>query len=63
MFQVNPLLGKNQALFFSTDKSKNLKCRRLQFLFGSLRASISFQKQFLSHFGKIVYYYFCLKIS
>ena len=28
---------KNQALFFSTDKSKKLKCRLLQFLFGALR--------------------------
>ena len=43
MFQVNPLLArqrihmKNQALFSSKDKSKNLKCRLLQFLFGALR--------------------------
>ena len=38
MFRVNPLLGmKNQALFFSKDKSKNLKCRLLQFLYGALR--------------------------
>ena len=28
---------KNQALFSSTDKSKQLKCRLLQFLFGALR--------------------------
>ena len=28
---------KNQALFFSEDKSKKLKCRLLQFLFGALR--------------------------
>ena len=28
---------KNQALFSSTDKSKKLKCRLLQFLFGNLR--------------------------
>ena len=28
---------KNQALFFSKDKSKKLKCRLLQFLFGALR--------------------------
>ena len=26
---------KNQALFFSKDKSKKLKCRLLQYLFGS----------------------------
>ena len=45
MFQVNPLLGrvaeesheKNQALFSLKDKSKKLKCRLLQFLFGALR--------------------------
>ena len=42
MFQVNPLLGrihmkKNQALFSSKGKSKKLKCRLLQFLFGALR--------------------------
>ena len=28
---------KNQALFSSKDKSKKLKCRLLQFLFGDLR--------------------------
>ena len=28
---------KNQALFSSIDKSKKLKCRLLQFLFGALR--------------------------
>ena len=27
---------KNQALFSSKDKSKNFKCRLLQFLFGAL---------------------------
>ena len=46
MFQVNPLLSrgliaeihmKNQDLFSSKDKSKKLKCRQLQFLFGALR--------------------------
>ena len=31
---------KNQALFSSKDKNKNLKCRRLQFLFGALRVNI-----------------------
>ena len=30
---------KNQALFSSKDKSKKLKCRLLQFLFGALRVS------------------------
>ena len=40
---------KNQALFSSKDKNKNLKCRLLQFLFGALRVNaphISFQ-----HYG------------
>ena len=31
---------KNQALFSSKDKSKKLKCRLLQFLFGALRLTI-----------------------
>ena len=30
---------KNQALFSSNDKSENLKCRLLQFLFGTLRVN------------------------
>ena len=30
---------KNQALFPSKDKSKKLKCRLLQFLFGTLRVN------------------------
>ena len=34
---------KNQALFCSKDKSKKLKCRLLQFLFGALRV-----KQYLT---------------
>ena len=33
---------KNQALFSSKDKSKKLKCRLLQFLFGALRVNIVF---------------------
>ena len=32
---------KNQALFSSKDKSKKLKCRLLQFLFGALRVKRS----------------------
>ena len=32
---------KNQALFSSKDKSKNLKCRLLQFLFGALGVKFS----------------------
>ena len=31
---------KNHALFSLKDKSKKLKCRLLQFLFGALRANI-----------------------
>ena len=31
---------KNQALFSLKDKSEKLKCRLLQFLFGTLRAKI-----------------------
>ena len=31
---------KNQALFSSNDKSKKLKCRQLQFLFGALRVNV-----------------------
>ena len=32
---------KNQALFSSEGKSKKLKCRLLQVLFGALRVNIS----------------------
>ena len=41
MFQVNPqrIHTKNQALFSSKDKSKRLKSRLLQFLFGALRVN------------------------
>ena len=38
---------KNQALFSSKDKSKNLKCRLLQFLFGALRVSFIFDNVYL----------------
>ena len=31
---------KNQALFSSKDKSKKIKCRLLQFLFGALRVNL-----------------------
>ena len=33
---------KNQASFSSKDRSKKLKCRLLQFLFGALRVNIKF---------------------
>ena len=45
MFQVNPLLARQrihlkiQALFSLKDKSKNLKCRLLQVLFGAFRVN------------------------
>ena len=32
---------KNQALFSLKDKNKKLKCRLLQFLFGTLQVKIS----------------------
>ena len=32
---------KNQALFSLKDKSKKLKCRLLQFLFGALRVKVA----------------------
>ena len=35
---------KNQALFSSTDKSKKLKCRLLQFLFGALRVKTMYNQ-------------------
>ena len=31
---------KNQALFSSKDKSKKLKCRLLQFLFGAVKVKV-----------------------
>ena len=38
---------KNQALFSLKDKSKKLKCRLLQFLFGALRVNIILEIKFL----------------
>ena len=35
---------KNQALFSSKDKSKTIKCRLLQFLFGALRVNVHIDK-------------------
>ena len=46
MFQVNPPQGKAEdsheksSLIFFEDKSKKLKCRLLQFLFGALRVKL-----------------------
>ena len=47
---------KHQALFSSKDKSKKLKCRLLQFLFGALRVKLSlsfcnYAYTLLSHLG------------
>ena len=42
---------KNQALFSSKDKNKNLKCRLLQFLFGALRVNAP-----LFHFSIMVFF-------
>ena len=43
---------KDQALFSSKDKSKQLKCLLLQFLFGALRVTyFRFSKYFSVHFG------------
>ena len=46
---------KNQALFSTKDKSKKIKCRLLQFLFGTLRVNwqavlIQIRQFMLSHF-------------
>ena len=35
---------KHQALFSSKDKSKKLKCRLLQFLFGALRVKTVYSR-------------------
>ena len=43
---------KNQALFSSKHKSKKLKCRLLQFLFGALRVNITKGNR-----GKVIYSY------
>ena len=42
---------KNQVLFSSKDKTKKLKCRLLQFLFGTLRVKPPF-----SNFYQILIY-------
>ena len=47
---------KHQVLFSSKDKSKKLKCRLLQFLFGSLRVNISmipYRKQCHIYFSAV----------
>ena len=53
MFQANPLLArqrihmKNQALFPMKDKSKKLRGRPLQFLFGALRVNVTSLEEYL----------------
>ena len=42
---------KNQALFSSKDKSKKLKCRLLQYLFGALRVKVKHIKFLWSYRG------------
>ena len=49
---------KNQALFSLKDKSKKLKCRLLQFLFGALKVNIMAEyvvTTFLRHIFCIFY--------
>ena len=40
---------KNQALFSSKNKSKKIKCRLLQFLFGALRVTRFQHSKFDGH--------------
>ena len=40
---------KNQALFSSKDKTKKVKCRLLQFLFGALRVKIYILRSRCAH--------------
>ena len=49
---------KNQAFFSSKDKSKKLKCRLLQFLFGALRVNTS---QFMLRMGGLNMRFWALK--
>ena len=42
---------KNQALFSSKDKSKKLKCRLLQYLFGALKVNLLKKEDPEVHFG------------
>ena len=45
---------KNQALFSSKDKSKKLKCRLLQFLFGALKVKT---------YRSVIQYFFLFNFS
>ena len=44
---------RNQALFSSKDKSKKLKCRLLQFLFGALRVNKYFEYRIYSAIRRV----------
>ena len=46
---------KNQVLFSSKDKSKKLKCRLLQFLFGALRVNIHNTDMLFVHISQRVF--------
>ena len=53
---------KNQALFSSKDKSRNLKCRLLQFLFGAFGAlTVEDITESRSSASYLDYYLFCDK--
>ena len=50
---------KNQALFSLKDKSKKLKCRLLQFLFGTLR--VNFEHFFSLHTQEGLFVHSCFE--
>ena len=52
---------KNQALFSLKDKSKKLKCRLLQFLFGALRIKSFKYHDCFSGFVSRVFYFVNIK--
>ena len=50
---------KNQALFSSKDETKKLKCRLLQFLFGTLRVKICFANSSVHIYDLIESFHWC----
>ena len=54
---------KNQALFTSKDKSKKLKCRLLQFLFGTSRVKPTIHMQCLYQNSKTLLYWFLRNLT
>ena len=48
---------KNQTLFSSKDKSKKLKCRLLQFLFGALRVNAFISFVCSNHVLSVIQFY------